>query len=289
MANFFKKIFMPIASILGFIQKYFKSLIFLLILFLIFGSSTNSQIHKPNLMKIELNGPIFESLHFLEQIEEAKKAEIKGLLLVIDSPGGAVAPSIEIALAVKRLKEDKPVVVYASGTMASGSYYASIYSNKIIANPGSMVGSIGVLFQAPNFKELADKIGIKEQVITAGKYKQIGTPTREWSPYEKEELKRVIDDTYNMFVKDVATARGLDINSSNIYADGHIFTARLAKDVGLIDEVGSIYTATKELEKLSGVKTPVWKKRDRVEKFLDKLMIENLSKIFSYIYGLKAY
>ncbi len=287
--NFLKKLFSPITALLGFIQKYFKSLVFLVILFLIFGAPTSEQMHKANLMKIELNGPIFDSTRFLEQIEEAQKPHIKGLLLVVDSPGGAVAPSIEMALAIKRVKKNKPVVTYASGTMASGSYYASIYSDKIIANPGSMVGSIGVLFQSPNFKELADKIGVKEQTITAGKYKQIGTPTREWLPYEREELEKMINDTYDMFITDVANARGLDINKSSQYADAHIFTARLAKDVGLIDEIGSIYTATKEIEKLSGVATPVWKKKDRVEKLMDKFLIENISKVFGHFYGLKAY
>ena len=194
-----------------------------------------------------------------------------------------------MALAIKRLKEKKPVIAYASGIMASGSYYASIYSSKIIANPGAMIGSIGVIFQSPNFKELADKIGIKEQTIKVGKYKQIGTPTRDWLPHEREELETMINDTYDMFVEDVATARGLDINKSSDYADAHVFTARMAKDVGLIDEVGSIYIATKEVEKLSGVSFPIWKKKDKIEKLMDKFIIEGSSKLFGYFYGLKAY
>ncbi len=287
--NFFKKLFSPITATLGFIQKYFKSMIFLLILFLIFGGPGAENIHKPNLMKIELNGPIFDSTAFLEEVKRAESPNIKGVLMVVNSPGGAVAPSIEMALAIKRLKEKKPVISYAGGVMASGSYYASIYSDKIIANPGAMIGSIGVLFQSPNIKELADKIGIKEQTIAAGKYKQIGTPTREWLPHEKKELETMIDDTYNMFVTDVANARGLDINNSSSYADAHVFTARMAKDVGLIDEVGSIYTATKEIEKLSGVSEPIWLKKDKIEKFMDKFIAETSSKVYSYFYGLKAY
>lgn len=287
--NFLAKLFSPITGLLGFIQKYFKSLLFLVILFLIFGTPGNEQIHKSNLMKIELNGPIFDSSKFLEEIKEAEKSHIKGVLIVVNSPGGAVAPSIEMALAVKRLKKKKPVISYASGIMASGSYYASIYSNKIIANPGAMIGSIGVLFQSPNIKELADKIGIKEQTIKAGKYKQIGTPTREWLPHEREELEKMVKDTYDMFVTDVANARGLDINKSNEFADAHVFTARLAKDVGLIDEVGSIYTATKEIEKLSGVSEPLWKRKDKIEKIMDKFIAASAGEVFSYFYGLKAY
>ncbi len=287
--NFLRKLFSPITAILGFIQNYFKSLLFLVILFLVFGLPGGEQMHKPNLMKIELNGPIFDSANFLQELKSAEDKNIKGVLLVVNSPGGAVAPSIEIALAIKRLKEKKPVVSYAAGIMASGSYYAAIYSDKIIANPGAMIGSIGVLFQSPNFKELADKIGIKEQTLKAGKFKQIGTPTREWTPYEREELEIMINDTYDMFVTDVANARGLDRNSSHTYADAHVFTARMAKDVGLIDEVGSIFSATKEVEKLSTVTDPVWKKKDKIEKMMDKFIATSISQVFSYFYGLKAY
>jgi protease-4 len=173
--------------------------------------------------------------------------------------------------------------------MASGSYYASIYANKIIANPGAMIGSIGVIFQSANIQELATKLGIKEQTVKAGKFKQIGTPTREWTDFERAELKRMIDDTYDMFVTDVATARGLDINRSSQYADAHVFTARNAKKVGLIDEVGSIYDAKKEIEKLSGVTFPLWKKKDKIDKFMDKFITESASKVAGFFYGVMAY
>lgn len=287
--QFLKTLFAPIRWILEFIQKYFKSLIFIVILILLFGKPSSDAIQHANLMKIELMGPIFESSTFLEKIKEAEKSSIKGVLLEVNSPGGAVAPSVEMALAIKRLKEKKPVVAYAGGIMASGSYYASIYANKIIANPGAMVGSIGVLFQAPNFKELADKIGIKEQTIKAGTYKQIGTPTREWTSEERGELEKMITDTYDMFVTDVANARGLDINKSSEYADAHVFTARQAKVVGLVDEIGSIYEAQKAVEELSGVAVPVWKKEDKIDKFMDKFITESVSKVHSYFYGLQAY
>jgi len=287
--HFLATLFYPITAFLRFIQRYFKSLLLLLLLFLVFGVPSADKMKPANLMKIELNGPIFDSESFLQQIEDAEKSNIKGVLLVVNSPGGAVAPSVEMALAIKRLKEKKPVVAYASGIMASGSYYASIYSSKIIANPGSMIGSIGVIMQSPNVKELADKLGIKEQVVKAGKYKQIGTPTREWTDIERGELQTMIDDTYDMFVTDVAKARGLDKNKKTEFADAHVFTARMAKKVGLIDEVGSIHEAEKLIEKLSKVIFPSWKKKDRMEKFMDKLAVEGVAKVYSYFYGLKAY
>lgn len=284
MGDFLKKLFFPITKTLEFVQKYFKSLIFLLIVILILASSKEEALQKPNLMKIELSGPIMDAKEILKKIDEAKKENIKGVLFVIDSPGGAVAPSIEISLAIKRLKEKKPIVAYAAGVMASGGYYASIWSNKIIANPGSMIGSIGVIFEGTNLKKLIDKIGIEPQVVKAGKYKEVGTPFREWREYEKEEIKKVIFNTYDMFVKDVAKARGLNIKDKDKFADAHIFTANGAKEVGLIDSVGTIYEAKEELKRLSGVKKAIWKKEDRFEKIIQKITDETSAKIASLIF-----
>ena len=289
MSDFFKKIFRPITAVLDFIQKYFKSLLFLLILLLIFSSSKQQALTKPNLMSIDLNGPIFDAKEILKKIEEAQKPNIRGVLFVVSSPGGAVAPSIEISLAIKRLREKKPVVAYAAGTMASGSYYASIWANEIVANPGSAIGSIGVIFESANIKKLIDKIGIEPQIVKAGKYKEIGTPFRKWKSYEKEEIKKVIYDTYDMFVKDVAKARGLDIKRKDEFAEAHIFTARQAKKVGLIDKVGTLYDAKKDLINLSGVKKAIWKKEDKFEKFIEKVVDETSSKAVSMIFGLNIF
>jgi len=288
MSELVKTILSPFGTILDFIQKYFKSLLFLLIIFLIFFSNDKALI-EPNLMQIDIKGVIEDESLFLEKIKEAENKSIKGVLLVVNSPGGAVSPSVEMSLAIKRLKKEKPVIAYAAGTMASGSYYASIWADKIIANPGATIGSIGVLFQGANVKELMDKIGIKEQSITAGKYKQAGTPTREWKPYEKEEIERLIKDTYDMFVGDVAKARGLDINKSSQFADAHIFSAKRAKKVGLIDETGTLYSAKKELEKISKVKKAIWKKEDRFDKFMEKFAKEAMFGLYNHLNGLKAY
>jgi len=277
-----------IKGILGFIQNYFKSLIFLVLMYLIFAPSGDEDFRRPNLMKINLSGPIMSDGEFLKNIDKAMKPNIQGVLLVVDSPGGAVAPSIEMSMAIKRLKESKPVVAYAKGIMASGSYYAAINANKIIANPGATIGSIGVIFNSPNFEELAKNIGIKEQIVSAGKYKQIGTPTRTWKPHERAELQKIIDNTYTMFITDVANARGLDINKSSEFADAHVFTAMGAKKVGLIDELGSLYSAKKSLINLSKVTTPIWMKEDKFDKIIDKIISKASFSLYSYFYGLKA-
>ncbi|MCG3653091.1 signal peptide peptidase SppA [Aliarcobacter butzleri] len=294
MFEFFRKLFSPVIAILDFITKYFKTIVFLTIIYVVFFNSDEERItakSTANLQKIELVGPIIDVSKTLENIEKAKTdANIKGVLLLVDSPGGAVAPSVEVAYAIKELKQIKPVVVYASGVIASGSYYASIWADKIIANPGSMVGSIGVIMQGVNTKELMDKIGIQTQTVKAGKYKESGTPTRKWTEFEEKQLQSVIDDTYNMFITDVATARNLDIKNYTSFADAKIFTSKQAKDVGLVDEVANITVAQKTLAELSKVENPVWKKEDKFEKFMDKLVSEAVSQIsMNFVTGLKAY
>lgn len=294
MFNFFKTLFSPVIAILDFITKYFKTIVFLTIIyFVVFDSNENlvDNDKLANLQKIELSGAILDVSKVLENIEKAKKDNnIKGVLFVVDSPGGAVAPSVELAYAIKELKELKPVVVYASGVIASGSYYSSIWANKIIANPGSMVGSIGVIMQGVNASELMEKIGVSTQTVKAGKYKETGTPSRKWFDYEEKQLQSVIDDTYNMFITDVANARNLDVKNHNVFADAKIFTSKQAKEVGLVDEVATISFAQNTLIELSKVKNPIWKKEDKFEKFMDKFVSEAVSKMsMNFVTGLKAY
>jgi protease-4 len=267
-----KKIFSPIGATLNYIQNHFKAMIFLLILALIFIPTSEKDLTPNNLQQINLIGPIMDVSELLQQIEDAtSNKDIKGVLLNVNSPGGAVAPSIEIAYAIKRLKAKKPVVVYASGTLASGSYYASIWADEIMVNPGSMVGSIGVIMEGADFSGVMQKIGIKTQTVQAGKYKKVGTTDRAWKSYEVNELNKVIQGTYDMFTADVAKARKLNIKKRDVFANAHIFTAYQAKKVGLIDSIGVSYHAKKRLIKLSKVSKPVWNKEDKFDKIMKKL------------------
>ena len=270
--EFLKKIFSPITWTIKLIQNNFKAMLFLLLLFILFAPQSEDQLTPNNLMQINLTGPIMDVSEVLEQIEQADQNEaIKGVLFVVNSPGGAVSPSVELAYAIKRLKEKKPVVVYAAGTIASGSYYASIWADEIMANPGSMVGSIGVIMQGADLSGVMEKIGIKTQVVKAGKYKQVGTADRAWTEFEVNELNKVIQGTYDMFSKDVADARGLEYKKRDIYANAHIFTAAQAKEVGLIDSLGVMYDAKKRVEEMSGVQEALWNKEDKFDKFMKKL------------------
>ena len=140
-----------------------------------------------------------------------------------------------------------------------------------MANPGAFIGSIGVLFQAPNVAELAKKLGISEQIITAGEYKQMGTFTREWTSKERGALRELIDDAYGLFIHDVASARKLDINNSNEFANAKVFIAQRALGVKLIDTIGSISEAKAKVVELANVQAPVWEKPDQVDKWMKKL------------------
>lgn len=274
----FRKLFLPITATLDFIQKYFKSLLFILILLIIFGSSAD-EIKRANLTKIYLTGQIFDSSQFLEEIKEAKKSNIKGVLLVIDSPGGSVPHSFEMGLAIKELAKMKPVITYAIGTMASGSYYAGVYSDKIYANPGSMVGSIGVIAQVPNLKNILDRVGVDMRSVKMGEYKEMGTPFRDWSDKEKAQMSEMVSDIYTYFVTEVANERGLDINKSNEFANGRVFIASKAKELNLIDDIATLSIAENELIKLSGVNSPSWDEPNEFEKVMQNFVQESISRV----------
>ncbi len=281
--------FKKIGNAVKWIGDHFKGLLFLLILLIVFMPTAEAPLKKANLQEIKLFGPIISAEKILKQIEEAKKdSNIKGVLLNVNSPGGAVPPSIEISYAIRDLQKSKPVIAYASGIMASGSYYSSIYAQQIIANPGAIVGSIGVIMESADIEDLMRKIGVKPQIVKEGTYKEAGTFTRQWTPQERAELERLTKDTYDLFVSDVAKARKLDINDSKRYADAHIFLAARAKEVGLVDTVGTITQAKEALQKAAKVTKPIWKKKDKLESFMEELTSKAVMELQSYFYGLKA-
>jgi len=281
--------FTSISKVIKWIGQHFLGMLFLLIAFVVFMPTDSTQLTPPNLQEIQLTGAIVDAQDILKEIEEAQRTpSIKGVLLNVNSPGGSVPPSIEIAYAIKELNKHKPVVAYASGIMASGSYYASIYAHTIIANPGSIVGSIGVIMESANIETLMQTIGVKTQIVKQGTFKEAGTPTREWTQQEREELERLTRDTYTLFVSNVATARGLKVADANAYADAHIFSALRAKKAGLIDSIGIKADAKQQLMKLSNIQKPQWKEKDKLESFMDKFTTQGTLSIQNYFYGLKA-
>jgi protease-4 len=281
--------FSRISEIIKWIGSHFFGMLFLLIVLMVIWPSSDGLAGKANLAEIKLDGIIMNSDNVIKEIEEARdNKKIQGVLFTINSPGGAVAPSIDISYAIKELAAKKPVLAYSGDVMASGGYYSAIYATKIISNPGSMVGSIGVIMEGADIQPLLDKIGIKTQIVKQGTYKEIGTMTRKWTEQERSELETLTRDTYELFVKDVAIARKLDPANKANYADAHVYSASRAKNVGLVDMIGTKQQAKKELIKMAKVKEPIWSEKDKVDKFFDRVSSEASSKISSYLFGLKA-
>ncbi|MCZ6166783.1 signal peptide peptidase SppA [Campylobacter ureolyticus] len=257
------------SDILKFGIKVFIVL-FLVTLILVGFSGTKIEKSGVNLAEIKLSGAIMDESAILKEIYSIQDDKnIKAVLLNINSPGGAFAPSFEISNAIKELNKEKPVIAYASGTMASGSYLSGVWANKIYANKGSFIGSIGVIMQGYNIEELASKIGIKDQVVKAGEFKEAGTIMRAWSQSERQSLQDLVDKSYDLFVSEVATARRLNKNDENLWANARVFLPDEALNLGLIDEISNYKKVKDEVVKISGVQNPVWKEKSKYDEFMD--------------------
>ena len=204
---------------------------------------------------VRIEGPIIDSKGPSDEISEyAKDPAIKAIVLRVDSPGGAVAPSQEIYEEVKKAVSKKKVVVSMGSLAASGGYYVSSPASRIIANPGTLTGSIGVIMEIPNIEGLMNKVGVKTEVIKSGKHKDIASVFRGVGKEEKEILQGVLDDVHEQFIISVAEGRKIPPEKVRTLADGRIFTGRQARDAGLVDELGNLDDAVKTAAKLSGIK-----------------------------------
>ena len=205
---------------------------------------------------VEMDGQIIESRPTLDQLKRYEDSNsVKAILLNIDSPGGGVAASQEIYAEIKRLREkkDKIVVAYLSSTGASGAYYVACAANKIVANPGTIVGSIGVIAEWVNYADLLQWAKLKEIVFKTGEFKDTGSPTRALTDNERKYFQGLIDDMYVQFVEAVASGRKLDLQEVRSLADGRVFTGRDAKQRKLIDEIGNFQDAVDQTAKLAGI------------------------------------
>jgi protease IV len=205
---------------------------------------------------VDVDGELVESRSILDQLKRYEDSNsVKAILLNIDSPGGGVAVSQEIYAEVKRLREksDKIVVAYLSSTGASGAYYVACAANKIVANPGTIVGSIGVIAEWVNYADLLEWAKLKSIVFKTGEFKDTGSGTRALTENEKKYFQGLIDDMYVQFVEAVASGRKLDLQEVRSLADGRVFTGRDAKSRKLIDDVGNFQDAVDLTAKLAGI------------------------------------
>lgn len=205
---------------------------------------------------VRIEGPIMDSSQAVEELQAfAEDPLVKAIVVRIDSPGGGVAPSQEIYNAVRRVrKEHNKTVVASMGTVAaSGGYYIAVATDRILANPGTLTGSIGVIMQMANFEELLEKIGVKSVVVKTGKFKDLGSPFRPMVEEERQLLEAVMHDTLSQFIEAVADGRSMDAAEVEQLADGRVFTGRQAKSVLLIDEIGDMHDAIKLAGELGGI------------------------------------
>jgi protease-4 len=207
---------------------------------------------------IDLHGTITNSADIIRQLKKyTKDSSIPAIVLDIDSPGGGVAPSQEIYEEIKKAKEKGKKIVASMGSVgASGGYYVACAADTIIANPGTLTGSIGVIFQFPVAEELFKKIGLRFEVVKSGEFKDVGSSNRRMTEGERKLLQSVIDDTYGQFVEVLVESRKLSKEKALKLADGSIFTGRQARELGLVDELGDLEDAIKIAGKMGGIEGP---------------------------------
>ncbi|HRS98283.1 MAG TPA: signal peptide peptidase SppA [Smithella sp.] len=202
---------------------------------------------------VTIEGVVSDSMETVDQINEfGEDDSIVAVVLRIDSPGGGVAASQEIYEAVKELRKKKKVVTSMGSIAASGGLLIACAADKIVANPGTITGSISAIMHFANLEDLLKKIGIKASVIKSGEYKDIGSPLREMTDQEKMIIQDLVDDIYNQFVDVIVKDRNLPREKVLEIADGRVFSGRKAKELGLVDDVGDMSFAVKTALKLAG-------------------------------------
>lgn len=203
---------------------------------------------------VNINGLITDSRDIVDWINELEKNDsIHAVIVRINSPGGVVGPSQEIYSAVRNLAQTRTVVVSMGSMATSGGYYVASPAHKIVSNPGTLTANIGVKASLTNMQELLRKIGIEDQALYTGKYKDAGTVTRPMTDYEREYLQALIDDMHDQFVQDVAIGRNMDPEVVAALADGRAMTGRQALEAGLVDELGGMNQAIEIARELAGL------------------------------------
>ena len=232
---------------------------------------------------VEINGTIVDSRTIIEQIKKFRKLDaIKAIVIRINSPGGAVAPSQEIYTEIMRTREYKRVIASMGTVAASGGYYIAAAADGIVANAGTLTGSIGVIMGYTNLEELLKKIGLLPVVIKSGPYKDVGSPARPMTDKERELLQEVVTKIHQQFIRAIAEGRKLEVSQVKLIADGRIFSGEQAKELGLVDRIGNFEDALKwagELGGIDGEIVPVYAGDKKLS--LLRYLLESSAKIIS--------
>lgn len=205
---------------------------------------------------VEITGTMIDPAPAVDQIVRfARDEDIRAIIVRIESPGGVVAAAQEIYAELRKARDSgKPVVASMGGVAASGGYYVACAADSIVANPGTLTGSIGVIMSFPNTEELFKKIGIGFEVIKTGEFKDTGSFARGMTPAERKLLGGLLDDVYDQFITVVSTERGIDIDAVRAFSDGRLLTGRQAHELGLVDRLGDFRDALMLAGDLAGIK-----------------------------------
>ncbi len=245
---------------------------------------------------IPINGVIRDADAITDQLIAFRKdKQVKAIILRINSPGGGVVPSQEIYIETRRTIKKKKVIASLGSLAASGGYYIASAADKIVANPGTLTGSIGVLMEFIRVEELLKKIGIEMQVIKSGEFKDIGSPNRKMTDREKELLKKLLEDIRDQFVTAVSKGRNMPREKVLEISDGRIFSARHAIKLGLVDSLGNFQDAVNLAKRLANIKGdvklvyPHKKRRSSLWDLLFKNFIDSIIDRIDSRYGLLEY
>ncbi|MBN2332106.1 MAG: signal peptide peptidase SppA [Deltaproteobacteria bacterium] len=281
-----------------------KMLLILLILVLItmisiivigYFINTDKRSGNDQIGLIHVRGVIIDAQETIAQLDEmADDPHIKAIIIRINSPGGAVAPSQELYDEIKRIRSIKPVYSSLGTVAASGGYYVACATQKIYANPGTLTGSIGVIMQFANWEKILAKLGVDNTVVKSGPYKDIGSPLRSMSKAEEKLLQEMINDVYNQFVVAVTESRDIPLDSLLTLADGRVFSGRQAYDCGLVDTLGSLQQAVRDLAREVGIAgkpevTEIKEKRGIVQYLLGERLAGKLEQTLECEVPIAAY
>ena len=255
-----------------------------------------AKVSEPSILFLRLEGVILDGEEFLSQLKKySKQEDIKGILVQVNSPGGVVGPSQEIYREIQRVREElkKPVVMSCLGMAASGAYYAAVGADKIVVNPGSLMGSIGVIMEFANLEKLYDWAKIQRYVIKTGNYKDSGAEYREMRDDERQLFQAMADEVLEQFRKAVAEGRKLSPAVVEKYSDGRVFTGATAVALGFADSVGTLEDAKRIVGQLSGLGedpklfTPPPKRPEFLEEFFASRALKNEWDVISHLAKVK--
>lgn len=240
---------------------------------------------------IEVKGVILDSKNIIDQLKTFRENDsIKAVVVRVESPGGAVGPSQEIYTEIRRTIAVKPVIASMGAIAASGGYYVSAATDGIMANPGTITGSIGVIMEFANFSEMFEKIGIYSEIVKSGEYKDIGSPFKDLSGDEEKLLQRFVDSVHDQFVSDVAAGREMSLEEVHELADGMIFSGEYAQNAGLVDRLGNFNDAVDWAGEKAGIEDDivrVYPPREKLS-YLRKILEITASEMESTFYRIHS-